>query len=70
MQWKIYFIKVTYTTTKNKLCITYLRHIVMFACETWASTKCDKGKQAIFERKILRKIYGPDYNRDSEILEK
>lgn len=40
---------------------TYLRPIVTYACETWARIKGDEGKLAIFERKILRRIYGPAF---------
>jgi sorting nexin-29 len=38
--------------TKERLYITYLRPIATYACETWASTKGDEAKLAIFERKI------------------
>jgi len=32
------------------------------ACATWATTKADDEKLRLFERKILRKIYGPVFN--------
>ncbi|PSN34620.1 hypothetical protein C0J52_24196, partial [Blattella germanica] len=28
-------------------------------CETWVLTELDKSRLAVFERKILRKVYGP-----------
>ncbi|XP_015364583.1 PREDICTED: uncharacterized protein LOC107162266 [Diuraphis noxia] len=31
---------------------------------TWSTTKGDNKKLAIFERKVLRKIFGPEYNLD------
>jgi hypothetical protein len=31
----------------------------MYGCETWAMVKNDESKISIFERKVLRKIYGP-----------
>jgi hypothetical protein len=43
----------------EKMYITYLRPIVMYTCETWSTTKRDEEKLLIFERKVLRKIYGP-----------
>lgn len=33
-------------------------------CRAWATTKSDKLKLAIFERKILRNIYGPKKNNE------
>lgn len=55
--------------TKKRLYVTYLRPIVTYARETKASTKGDEGKLAIFERKLLRRIYGPVYNVDLGIFE-
>lgn len=34
----------------------------MYYCETWSTTKGDEEKLLIFERKVLRKIYGTIYN--------
>ena len=45
--------------TKEKLYTSFLRPIVMYACETWSKTQGDEEKLLTFERKILRKIYGP-----------
>ena len=38
----------------------------MYACGTWATTKSDELKLATFERKILRRIYGPKTNNEGE----
>ncbi|KAF0772561.1 Reverse transcriptase domain-containing protein [Aphis craccivora] len=56
--------------TKERLYITYLRPKATYACETWASTKGDEEKLSSFERKILRKIYGPVCNVNSGIFER
>jgi len=45
--------------TKEKLYTSYLRPIVMYACETWSTTQGDEEKLLIFERKVLRKIHEP-----------
>jgi len=42
----------------------------MYACEAWASTKADEGKIAIFEKKILRRIYGPVFSVDLGVFER
>lgn len=41
-----------------------------YACETWSSTQGDEDQLQNFERKILRKIYGPVYNTDLKRFER
>jgi hypothetical protein len=38
---------------------TIIRPVVTYACETWTLKDKIKQKQMVFERKILRKIFGP-----------
>jgi len=47
-----------------------MRPLVTYACETWSSTQGDEEKLQNFERKILRKIYGPVYNNELERFER
>jgi len=47
-----------------------MRPVVTYACETWSSTQGDEEKLQNFERKILRKIYGPVYNNELERFER
>eukprot|EP00102_Acyrthosiphon_pisum_P022636 XP_016659846.1 PREDICTED: uncharacterized protein LOC107883739 [Acyrthosiphon pisum] len=56
--------------TKERLYCTYMRPVVTYACETWSSTQGDEEKLQNFERKILRKIYGPVYNNELERFER
>jgi len=51
--------------SKVKLYTTYLRPVIIYGCETWSTTKGDEGKLLRFERKILRRIYGPIRNPDN-----
>jgi hypothetical protein len=44
---------------KLKLCRTISRPIVTYACETWTLKDKIEQKLIVFERKILRKIFGP-----------
>jgi hypothetical protein len=55
---------------KEELYTTYLRPVVTYACCTWATTAGDENKLSIFERKVLRKIYGPVYNPDTQVWER
>jgi hypothetical protein len=41
-----------------------VKPVALYACSTWATTKSDEGKLAVFERKILRKIFGLKRNND------
>jgi hypothetical protein len=41
------------------------RPVVTYACETWVLKENTKTKLKVFERKVLRKIYGPTKEKDS-----
>ena len=41
-----------------------IRPIVTYACETWILKETVKNKLKVFERKVLRKIFGPKKERD------
>jgi hypothetical protein len=45
--------------TKCKLYKTLIQPVLLYGCETWAIGKNDESTISIFERKVLRKIYGP-----------
>jgi hypothetical protein len=54
---------------KEKLYISYIRPVLTYACTTWFTTKGDEEKLRRFERKILRRIYGPVFNTKHTIME-
>jgi hypothetical protein len=43
--------------------------VLLYACETWPTTKGDEEKIAIFERRILRRIHGPKRNNITQQYE-
>ena len=50
---------------KMKLYWSIIRPIVTYTCETWVlKKKTIKNKLMVFERKVLRKIFGPTKERD------
>jgi len=56
---KLFQNKLLSKKSKLKLYWTLIRPIVMYACETWVLKENSIQKLMIFERKILRKIFGP-----------
>ncbi|CAI6356461.1 unnamed protein product [Macrosiphum euphorbiae] len=67
---KMFTSKLLSRDTKKKLYIAYLHPIVMYGCETWSTTQGDENKPLTFERKILRKIYGPILNPNTGVYER
>jgi len=45
--------------------MTLLRPIVLYGSETWALRNAEEQRLGVFERKVLRKIYGPVFNRET-----
>jgi hypothetical protein len=48
-------------STKVKLYRTLIRVVVTYGAETWTLNISDENAFQIFERKVIRKIYGPVY---------
>ncbi|KAL4153967.1 hypothetical protein QTP88_001800 [Uroleucon formosanum] len=56
------------TLSKNlkiRMYMTLLRPIVMYGSETWALRKAEEQRLGVFERKVLRKIYGPVFDNQT-----
>ena len=45
--------------SKLQIYKSIIRPIVTYGCETWAVTVTEQNRLLIFERRVLRKIYGP-----------
>ena len=57
--------KIVKRSVKMQIYKTLIRPVVTCASETWTLTKSDGNLLRIFERKILRKIYGPIQEGDT-----
>jgi len=51
-------------SSKLKIYKSLIRPAVTYRCEAWTLTNRDKQHLRIFERRILRKIFGPVQNED------
>jgi len=45
--------------------MTLLRPIVLYGSKTWALRKAEEQRLEVFERKVLRKIYGPVFDNET-----
>lgn len=61
---RIFRAKEVKRSTKAKIYQTLLRPAVLYGCETWTMSKEDQQRLLTFERKVLRRIYGPLQNSD------
>jgi len=49
-----------------RLYTAYTRPILTYGCDAWAATRGDDKKLITFERKVLRRIYGPYYDTSTQ----
>ena len=56
--------KLLTKNSKLQMYKTFVRPVVTYACETWVLKENIKTKLWVFERKVLRRIYGPTKERD------
>ena len=62
---KIFQSKLISKNAKLKLYFSVIRPVVTYACETWILKETITNRLMVFERKILRKIFGPTYENRS-----
>jgi hypothetical protein len=43
---------------------TTVQRVVTYGCETWTMTATEQNRLLVFERSVLRKIYGPTLDKD------
>jgi len=56
--------KLLTKNSKLRMYKTLVRPVVTYACETWLLKENIKTKLTVFERKVLRRIYGPTKEKD------
>jgi hypothetical protein len=60
----LFKIKLLSKKTKLNIYWTLVRPVITYACEIWVVKEAIKQKLLVFERKILRRIFGPSKERD------
>jgi len=50
--------------------MTIIRPIVMYGSQCWPLRKTERDRLRIFERKVLRKIHGPCFDRHTPVWRK
>jgi hypothetical protein len=56
--------KLVSRRSELKLYWTVIRPVVVYGCETWVLKENIIQKLSVFERKILRKVFGPTKKKD------
>ena len=57
---KMFRNKLISKMAKLKLYCSVIRPVVTYACETWTLKETITNRLMVFERKVLRKIFGPN----------
>jgi len=50
---------VLFKNLKLKIYRTIILPVVLYRCETWSLTLRDEGRLRVFEKRVLRRIFGP-----------
>jgi uncharacterized membrane protein len=45
--------------TKIKIYRSVILHVVLYGCETWSLTLSEERRPRVFEKRVLRRIFGP-----------
>jgi hypothetical protein len=64
-KWLVFTSKLVSRKSKLKLYWSVIRPIVVYGCETWVLKESIIQRLSVFERKILRKIFGPTKEANS-----
>jgi len=62
---EIFQSNLVYKNAKLKLYFSVIRPVVTHACETWILRETITNRLVVFERKVLKKIFGPAYENGS-----
>ena len=55
--------------TKTQIYTTIIRPVVLYGCETWPLTKQLENKFEVFQRSILRRIWGPVWDDEAGVAQ-
>jgi len=66
---KLFKSKLLSRESKVTLYKSYMRLVLTYGCEMWATTKGEHSKLSTTERKVLRKIFNPVYKKQTPRLQ-
>ena len=61
-----FVLQVAIKNLKIKLYRTIILPVVLYGCETWSLTLMEERRLRVFEKRVLRRIFGP---RRNEVIE-
>jgi hypothetical protein len=64
IQSKFFCLPVSYKKLKIKTYKTVILSVVLYGCETWSLTLREEHRLGVFEKRVLRKIFGPKREED------
>jgi hypothetical protein len=64
IQSKIFCSPVLHKNLKIKIHKTVILPLVLYGCETWSLTLGEEHRLRVFEKRVLRKIFGPKREED------
>jgi hypothetical protein len=51
--------RLLYKNVKNKIYRTIILPVVLYGCETWSLTLREEHRLCVFEKRVLRRLFGP-----------
>jgi hypothetical protein len=64
IQSKIFCLPISYKSLKIKIYKTITLPVVLYGCKTWSVTLGEEHRLRVFEKGVLRKIFGPKREED------
>jgi hypothetical protein len=64
---KIFGLPVSYKIPNIKIYKTVILQVVLYECETWCLTLREEHRLRVYEKRVLRRIFGPKSDEDGKL---